>query len=61
MVENLNWIVEHMPEDEEERAWITDVLDYMFAPMAKAFDTQQSGDYSVRIGNEIMVDAKDLR
>ncbi|MBP5350639.1 MAG: hypothetical protein J6Y56_01610 [Fibrobacterales bacterium] len=60
MVDNLAWIVEHMPEDEEERAWITDVLDYMFTPMEKVYSPLQSGDAAKRIGNEIMIDAKDL-
>ena len=61
MVANLNWIVEHMPEDEDERAWITDVLDFMFTPMETSFGSLQSGDYANRIGNEIMIDAKDLQ
>jgi hypothetical protein len=60
MVGNFNWILEHMPEDEDERAWITDVLDYMFTPMEQAVSPLQSGDFANRIGNEIMIDAKDL-
>jgi hypothetical protein len=61
MVDNFNWILEHMPEDEDERAWITDVLDFMFTPMETDFAKQQSGDFANRIGNEIMIDSKDLR
>jgi hypothetical protein len=60
MVDNLAWILEHLPEDEEERAWITDVLDYMFTPMEQAVSPLLSGEIGNRIGNEIMVDPKDL-
>ena len=60
MIDNMSWICDHMPEDEDERAWITDVLDYMFAPLEKAPGVQQGGDYGNRIGNEIMIGAKDL-
>ena len=49
-----------MPENEDERAWITDVLDYMFTPMESTYAPLQSGDVGNRIGNEIMIDAKDL-
>ena len=54
------WILEHMPEDEDERAWITDVLDYMFTPMEAGQGRKEGGDIGNRIGNEIMIDAKDL-
>jgi len=60
MIDNMAWILDHMPADEEERAWITDVLDYMFAPLEEVSVSKQSGNYSSRIGNEIMIDAKDL-
>ena len=60
MIDNMAWILDHMPEDEDARAWITDVLDYMFAPMERAPGVQQGGNYGNRIGNEIMIDAKDL-
>ena len=59
MVDNLAWIIDHMPADEEERAWITDVLDYMFTPMEQTFSPLLSGDIANRIGNEIMIDAHD--
>ena len=61
MIDNMAWILEHMPEDEDERAWITDVLDYMFAPLEKNFGNEQFGDVGNRIGNEIMIGEKDLR
>ena len=60
MIDNMAWILDHMPEDEDERAWITDVLDYMFAPMEGGFGNEKYGDAANRIGNEIMIDAKDL-
>ena len=60
MIDNMAWIFDHMPEDEDERAWITDVLDYMFAPLEEISNKTQSGEYSNRIGNEIMIDARDL-
>jgi len=60
MIDNMAWILEHMPEDEDERAWITDVLDYMFAPLEAKFGNEKYGDVGNRIGNEIMIDAKDL-
>ena len=60
MIDNMAWILEHMPEDEDERAWITDVLDYMFDPLEKNFGNEKYGDVGNRIGNEIMINAKDL-
>ena len=60
MIDNMAWILDHMPEDEDERAWITDVLDYMFAPLEGGFGNEKYGDAANRIGNEIMIDAKDL-
>jgi hypothetical protein len=60
MVDNMAWILEHMPEDEDERAWVTDVLDYMFTPLEAKFGNEKYGDVGNRIGNEIMVDATDL-
>ena len=60
MIDNMAWILDHMPEDEDERAWITDILDYMFAPLEKDFGNMKVGDIGNRIGNEIMIDAKDI-
>lgn len=60
MIDNISWICDHLPEDEDERAWITDVLDYMFAPLEAKFGNEKYGDVGNRIGNEIMIDAKDL-
>ena len=60
MIDNMAWILEHLPEDEDERAWIADVLDYMFAPLEAKFGNEKYGDVGNRIGNEIMIDARDL-
>jgi len=60
MIDNMAWICDHLPEDEDERAWITDVLDYMFAPLEEGFGNEKYGDFANRIGNEIMINAKDL-
>ena len=60
MIDNMAWILDHMPEDEDERAWITDVLDYMSAPLEGNFGNEKYGDVGNRIGNEIMINAKDL-
>ncbi len=57
MIDNMAWILDHMPEDEEERAWITDVLDFMLMPLEHAPGAKQGGDYGNRIGNEIMIDS----
>ena len=61
MIDNIAWILDHMPEDEDERAWITDVLDYMSAPLEGNFGNEKYGDTGNRIGNEIMIGEKDLR
>ncbi len=60
MIDNMAWILEHMPEDEDERAWILDVFDTMFTPLEGGFGHERYGDSGNRIGNEIMIDAKDL-
>jgi hypothetical protein len=60
MIDNISWICDHLPEDEEERAFITDILDYMFSPMEKNYGAMKGGDIANRIGNEIMINAKDL-
>ena len=60
MIENISWICDRLPEDEEERAFITDILDYMFSPMEKNHGDMKGGDIANRIGNEIMIGAKDL-
>ena len=46
--------------DEEERAFIVNILDDMFAPLEKNYGDIKGGDIGNRIGNEIMIDAKDL-
>ena len=60
MIDNMAWILDHMPEDEDERAWITNILDDMFTPMEGGFGNEKYGDAGNRIGNEIMIDAKDI-
>ena len=60
MIDNMAWILEHMPEDEDERAWILDVFDTMFTPLEGGFGHERYGDIGNRIGNEIMINAKDL-
>jgi hypothetical protein len=60
MIDNMAWILEHMPEDEDERAWILDVFDTMFTPLGAGFGHERYGDIGNRIGNEIMINAKDL-
>ena len=60
MIDNMAWILEHMPEDEDERAWILDVFDTMFTPLEAGFGHERYGDIGNRIGNEIMINAKDL-
>ena len=60
MIDNMAWILEHMPEDEDERAWILDVFDTMFTPLEGGFGHERYGDSGNRIGNEIMINAKDL-
>jgi hypothetical protein len=49
-----------LPEDEEERAFITNILDDMFAPLEEGFGNEKYGDFANRIGNEIMINARDL-
>ncbi len=60
MIENISWICDRLPEDEEERAFITNILDDMFAPLEGGFGHERYGDIGNRIGNEIMINAKDL-
>ncbi len=60
MIDNMAWILDHMPEDEDERAWILDVFDTMFTPLEGGFGHERYGDSGNRIGNEIMINAKDL-
>ena len=60
MIDNMAWILEHMPEDEDERAWILDVFDTMFTPLEGGFGHERYGDIGNRIGNEIMINAKDI-
>ena len=60
MIDNIAWILDHMPDDEDERAWITDILDYMFTPLEGGFGNEKYGDSGNRIGNEIMINARDI-
>ncbi len=57
--DNVIQIVEKaMPEDEGKRAELTSILDDMLGDFEAA--TAADGEFSQRIGNEIMIDAKDL-
>ena len=60
MIENISWICDRLPEDEEERAFIVNILDDMIAPLEKNYGDIKGGDIGNRIGNEIMIDARDL-
>ena len=48
-----------MPEDAEKRAALVDILDDMMGDFESAL-LGKGGDYLNRIGNEIMIDAKDI-
>ena len=49
-----------MPEDEEKRAALMSVLDDLVNDF-EASSSNVGGEIINRIGNEIMIDAKDLR
>ena len=60
LFDNIAYIIDSMmPEDDGKRAALTDIFD----DMVKAFELSSEdvgGNYAKRIGNEIMIDAKDL-
>ncbi len=61
LFDNLAFLFEQMmPEDAEKRAALTDILDDMMGDFEGGL-LGKGGDYINRIGNEIMVDAEDLR
>ena len=61
LFDNLAFLFERMmPEDAEKRATLTDILDDMMGDFEGGL-LGKGGDYLNRIGNEIMIDAEDLR
>ena len=57
LFDNLGFILEKMmPEDAEKRAALVDVLDNMLGDFESA-TRDPSGEYTNRIGNEIMIDS----
>ena len=60
LTDNVGFILEKMmPEDEEKRAALMSVFDELVYDFADA-TTAAGGEITNRIGNEIMIDAKDL-
>ena len=60
LADNVGFILEKMmPEDEEKRAALMSVFDELVYDFADA-TTAAGGEITNRIGNEIMIDAKDL-
>ena len=59
LLDNLAAILENLPADEIKRAEVTDILDDMMEGIFRT-SGQLSGEVSQRMGNEIMIDAKDL-
>ena len=61
LFDNVGVIFEKMmPEDAEKRAALVDILDNMLGDFEGA-TLGQGGEYTSRIGNEIMIDAQDLQ
>ena len=59
VLDNLAAILDNLPADENKRAEVTDILDDMMEGIFRT-SGQLSGEVSQRMGNEIMIDAKDL-
>ena len=60
LFENMAYIFDNvMPEDDEKRAALTDILDDMMGDFESGL-LGKGGDYLNRIGNEIMIDAQDI-
>ena len=60
LFENMAFIFDKaMPEDAEKRAALVNILDDMVGEFESAL-LEKSGDYLNRIGNEIMIDARDI-
>ncbi|MBR4676210.1 MAG: hypothetical protein IKP00_17270 [Victivallales bacterium] len=60
LFDNMGVIFETMmPEDAEKRAALVDILDDMLGDLESS-PFSKSGDYDNRIGNEIMINAKDV-
>ena len=59
-MDNMIYIVEKMlPEDDDKRAEVVTVFDSMLGDFEKS-TLGKDGEYSNRIGNEIMIDMKDI-
>ena len=60
LTDNVAYILDKMmPEDEKQRAELMEVFDKLLDDFAKA-TAAAGGEVADRIGNEIMIDAKDL-
>ena len=57
--DNVAVILDNLPADENKRAEVTDILDDLFEGLMRTAG-HLSGEISQRIGNEIMIDPKDL-
>jgi hypothetical protein len=59
LLDNMASVLDSLPEDENKRAEITDILDELMEGILRTTG-HLSGELSQRIGNEIMIDPKDL-
>ena len=57
--DNLDGVLKNLPEDENKRAEIAEILDDMLEGVLRT-SGHLSGEISQRMGNEIMIDPKDL-
>jgi len=60
LFDNMASILESLPEDADKRAEITEILDELMEGVLSTTG-HLSGELSQRIGNEIMVEAKDIQ
>ena len=59
LFDNMASVLESLPEDAEKRAEITEILDELMEGVLSTTG-HLSGEISQRIGNEIMIDPKDI-
>ena len=59
LLDNMASVLESLPEDENKRAEITEILDELMEGVLSTTG-HLSGELSQRIGNEIMIDPKDI-
>ena len=57
--DNVAAILDNLPADENKRAEVTDILDDLFEGLMRTAG-HLSGEISQRMGNEIMIDPKDI-